>query len=56
LAGFHDLPPSSVRKMPADEMPMYMRFAFFGSSWIEWRQRPPAPGVQFLRDGCFESP
>jgi hypothetical protein len=42
--------------MPADEIPTYMRFASFGSSAMEWRQRPPAPGVQFFREGCLESP
>src|SRR5437016_3378109 len=44
LIGFHVLPPSSVRKAPAAEMAMYMRFGLAGSSRIVWRHIPPAPG------------
>src|SRR5438270_1129114 len=38
LIGFHVLPPSSLRKAPAAEMAMYIRFGLAGSSRMVWRR------------------
>src|SRR6185437_12817572 len=46
LIGFQVLPPSSVRKAPAAEMAMNMRFGSAGSSTMVCRHIPPAPGCQ----------
>src|SRR2546422_7529500 len=47
--GFQDAPPSSVRNTATAEIPITMRFAFFGSGRIVWRHSPPAPGFHFDR-------
>src|SRR5260370_20345159 len=46
FAGCHDLPPSSVRKTPADEIAPYIRSCLLGSIRMVCRHRPPAPGAQ----------
>src|SRR3990170_4473601 len=53
---FHVAPPSSVRKTATAEIPITMRFAFFGSGRIVWRHSPPFPGVHFDRVECDVSP
>ncbi len=35
---------------------MKTRCGFTASTWIEWRQSPPAPGCQRGRVGCAVSP
>src|SRR5205814_397572 len=40
------LPPSSVRKVPAEEMATKMRLGWLGSWMMVCRQSPPAPGAQ----------
>jgi len=47
LIGCHVMPPSSVRKAPADEMAMNIRPGLAGSSMTVCRHMPPAPGCQW---------
>src|SRR5512146_1685722 len=56
LIGFHDFPPSSVRKAPAAEIAMYIRSGCFGSRRIVCRHIPPAPGGQREPVPCFRRP
>src|SRR5271157_1633883 len=46
LMGFHVTPPSSVRKAPAAEIAMNIRFGSLGSRMMVCRHMPPAPGCQ----------
>src|SRR4051794_15613481 len=47
LIGVHFLPPSSVRKAPAAEIAIHIRFLLLGSRMIVCRPMPPAPGDHF---------
>src|SRR5262245_32959687 len=49
--GFHVLPPSSVRKHPAAEIAIHIRFASAGSNRIVCRHMPPALGHHIGLDG-----
>jgi hypothetical protein len=46
LIGVQVFPSSSVRKVPAAEIAMYIRPGLVGSSRIVCRPSPPAPGIQ----------
>jgi hypothetical protein len=50
------LPPSSLRITPTAEIATHSRCAFVGSTTIECRHNPPAPGIHRGRVGCFVSP
>src|SRR5271169_6704272 len=56
LIGFHDRPPSSVRKAPAAEIAMNIRLGSLGSRMTVCRHIPPAPGCQCGPEPCPRSP
>ena len=56
LMGFQDWPPSSLRKAPAAEMAMTIRWGLVGSRRMVWRHMPPAPGCQAGPLPCLRRP
>ena len=40
--------PSRVSKLPTEEMPTQTRLSSVGWGTIEWRHKPPPPGVKMM--------
>src|SRR5581483_4799664 len=56
LIGFQLLPPSSVRKAPAAEIAIHIRFSLLGSRIIVCKHMPPAPGCHLGPVPCPRRP